>query len=109
MMGAAETGPSDAPGERGVLSVSASEILRLRYNPFYSFLEERASSLSWTTNLGDLLAKERVLVASWRAGMKSDFRLVLDAQRFDLEPDGAVLDATWALLGESENLTKKSS
>ncbi len=28
-------------GERGVLSVHASEILRLRYNPFYSYLQQR--------------------------------------------------------------------
>lgn len=29
-------------GERGVLRISASELLRLRWNPFYSYLERRA-------------------------------------------------------------------
>jgi len=28
-------------GERGVISIPAAEILRLRYNPFYSYLEQR--------------------------------------------------------------------
>ena len=28
-------------GERGVLQISASELLRLRWNPFYPYLEER--------------------------------------------------------------------
>ena len=28
-------------GERGVLSISASEMLRIRFNPFYSYVERR--------------------------------------------------------------------
>ena len=28
-------------GERGVLQVSAADMLRLRWNPFYSYLERR--------------------------------------------------------------------
>lgn len=31
-------------GERGVLSVSASDLARLRYNPFYSYLQQRVIS-----------------------------------------------------------------
>ncbi len=30
-----------ARGERGILSIPASDMLRLRYNPFYSYLEKR--------------------------------------------------------------------
>jgi uncharacterized lipoprotein YmbA len=53
-------------------------------------------------NLGDLLAKESVLVTSWRARFKCEYRLVVDAQQFDIEPRGVVLAATWALLSDPD-------
>ena len=37
-------GSLDSRGERGVLSLPASELLRLRHNPFYSFMEERVEA-----------------------------------------------------------------
>lgn len=56
-----------------------------------------------TDNLSDLLAAEGVLVSSWRGSVAADYRLVIDARRFDLEADAAVLDATWVLLAESDD------
>ncbi len=50
-------------------------------------------------NLGHLLSEQRVFVTSWRGGMKSDYRIFLETTRFDIEADGAVLDAIWGLLG----------
>ncbi|MFK7857547.1 MAG: alpha/beta hydrolase [Granulosicoccus sp.] len=40
-------GTSDFVGETGMLVFPASWLMRLRYNPFYSYIEERA--LSWVT------------------------------------------------------------
>ncbi len=33
-------------GERGVLRVSAADMLRMRWNPFHSYLEERVLSFT---------------------------------------------------------------
>jgi hypothetical protein len=36
-----ELGRAELRGERGVLVVSPNDLLRLRWNPFYSYVEER--------------------------------------------------------------------
>jgi len=35
-------GSTDLRGERGVLQISAADMLRLRWNPFYPYIEKRA-------------------------------------------------------------------
>ncbi len=49
-------------------------------------------------NLENLLLEQGVFVTSWRGGMKSDYRIFLEATRFDVDADGAVLNTTWGLL-----------
>jgi hypothetical protein len=46
-------------GERGVLQIPSSEMLRLRWNPFYPYVEERvlawlALDLSWQAETNEL-------------------------------------------------------
>jgi hypothetical protein len=37
-------GRLDVLGERGLLAVPATDLVRLRYNPFYSYLEVRVDA-----------------------------------------------------------------
>ncbi len=37
-------GRMDVRGERGLLALSATSLLRLRYNPFYSYVESRVAA-----------------------------------------------------------------
>ena len=39
-------------GERGLLEIPADWMLRLRYNPFYDYLESR--TLEWVDNAGGM-------------------------------------------------------
>lgn len=42
-------GRMDVRGERGLLALSAASLLRLRYNPFYSYVESRVAAFLETT------------------------------------------------------------
>ncbi len=45
-------GRMDVRGERGLLALSAASLLRLRYNPFYSYVESRVAAFLETTVSG---------------------------------------------------------
>jgi len=49
-------GAIELRGERGALAISESAMLRLRWNPFYSYLEDRATTF---LDLGDSMSEQR--------------------------------------------------